>query len=162
VRCDGWHKRGTACRCACGPTGRSLGAQLTSSCQNTLLASMSAAVRSRRRETARCCHSAKLSLNALQSHEKQLHVLVRFRFMVLIASSNSDDLHQKYCDASYGTCDGKHLRMERVTENTKSRAPRQRATTMPPATWWKALGELNARRGVCGTVTALGSSKRTT
>jgi hypothetical protein len=48
----------------------SLGAQLTSSCQNALLASMSAAVRSRRRVTARCCHSAKLSFNALQSDEK--------------------------------------------------------------------------------------------
>jgi hypothetical protein len=38
-------------------------AQLTSSCQNTLLALMSAAARSSRRVTARCRHSAKLSFN---------------------------------------------------------------------------------------------------
>jgi hypothetical protein len=37
------------------------------------------------------------------------------------------------CDASYGRCDGKHLRMERVTENMKSR-PCQRASNVPPAT----------------------------
>jgi hypothetical protein len=36
--------------------------------------------------------------------------------------------------------------MGRVTENTKSRAPHQRANNMPPATRWRALGELNARR----------------
>src|SRR6516225_7200018 len=30
---------------------------------------------------------------------------------------------KNYSDASYGRCDGKHPRMERVTENTKAPAP---------------------------------------
>ena len=86
-------------------------------CQNNLLASMSAALRSRRRETARRCHSAKLSFNALQSHEKSLHVLVRFRIMVLIASSKPRITYIKITAM---------LRTGSVTENTFVRDVRRK------------------------------------
>jgi hypothetical protein len=98
--------------CASVSFGLRLRSSAANSCNlssaESAFASMSAAVCSRRRE-ARRCHSA------------TLHVLVWFAIMVLIASFNLDDLHQNYCAASYGKCDGKHVRMGRVTGVTPRR-----------------------------------------